>query len=353
MGDFNFCGVFEGNRKWRKSVNPPGIIVLICYIVLVAGMVSCATTGEVTIDMEAGPPQRSGGSTDPSWAFAYNGIEDMCAHSDIIVVGTADSISEIDEEQRPYTTYWNFRIELVLKGDNTKEITVGQMGSPDVPGSEISSCPLFHFGDRYLLFLNKSEVGSYYFHPQGHFMVWEDKVYSMNYILPENDALRPVPGLNPNRAELETVEEQITGIVDSVHFMFTRYSWRGPGDVIRYDAGMTREIYANLFTGDNGPGKVTLKIDKELLLEGIDLRINPAEFTVKPYGEYESRILITTAYNIAPGTYLIPVEYDFEGVGSGSRTVTLHINDPADFPEVTNEDLLKQGLPPLGGSEEE
>lgn len=353
MVDIILRGVFEGIRKRRKSVNLSAFVLLVCSAALIAGMGSCSTSEEEAIDTEEGPPKRSGGGTDPSWAFAYDSIEDMCAHSDIIVVGTADSINEIEDEHPMYTTYWNFKVASVLKGDNMKEIIVPQMGSPDVPYSDISSCPLFHPGDCFLLFLNKSETGSYYFHPQGHFMVWKDKVYSMNYVLPENDALRPVPGLNPNGTELKTVEEEITGIVDSVHFMFTRYPWRGPYDVIRCDAGMTREIYANLFSGNNGPGKVTLKTAEDTLAEGITVSIRPEEFTAEPYGEYESRILLTLAYDIAPGTYLIPVEYDFEGVGSGSRSVTIHVNDPADFPEVTNEDLIEQGLPPLGGSDEE
>ena len=345
MDNFNPYGVLESIRKWRKLIIPPSFIVLVCSAVPAAGLVSCVNTEEDTIDMEEGPPQRSGGSTDPSWAFIYDSIEDMCAHSDSIVVGEVDSISEIKDEHPMYTTYWNFKIESVLKGDDTEEIKVGQMGSPDVPYSDISSCPLFHPGDRFLLFLTKSETGSYYFHPQGHFMVWKDRVYSMNYILPEGKALRLVPGLDCNGVDLKTIEEKITGVVDSVHLMFTRYSWRGPGDVIRCDAGMTREIYASLFSGNNRPGKVTFKINEEALAENITVSIRPEEFTAGPYGEYESRILITTAYDIAPGTYLVPVEYRFEGVGSGSRTITLHINE-VDKNTVTERELREQGLLP-------
>jgi hypothetical protein len=284
MADFNFFRVFKSIKKWWKSIKP-AFVLLICSTVLAAGIVSCANTEE-----------------DPSWAFIYDSIEDMCAHSDSIVVGTADSISEIEDEHPMYTTYWNVKVESVLKGDDMEEITVSQMGSPDVPYSDISSCPLFHPGDRYLLFLSKSETGSYYFHPQGHFMVWKDRVYSMNYILPEGKALQLVPGLNCNGVELKTIEEKITGIVDSVHLMFTRYPWRGPFDVIRQDAGMTGEIYASLFSGNSGPGKVILKTDQDTLSDGITVSIRPEKFTAGPYCEYESRILITTAYDIAPGT---------------------------------------------------
>jgi hypothetical protein len=225
-----------------------------------------------------------------------------------------------------YTTYWEFSIESVLKGDDTEEITIGQMGSPYVPFSDIPSCPLFHSGDRYLLFLKKSETGSYFFHPQGHFMVWKDKVYSMNYILPAGKALRLVPGLNCNGVELKTIEEKITGIVDSVQLLFTRYKARIPGDVIRYSAGVTVEVYLSLSTGKNGPGNVSYAIDTDTLPEGITVSIRPDKFDVEPCEEYESRIIITTDYTLPSGSYQIPVQYDFKGVGSGSRDLTYNVN---------------------------
>ncbi len=350
----NLCGTSAGGGKWQIAVTAVAVMLLVSGVLWIMGAVSCTISdGETITELEEGPPQRSGGGSDASWAYGYNSIEDMCAHSDIIAVGVADRIIETKEESRHlYMTYWDFRIEKMLKGEEAGEITVVQMGSPDVPGSDFDCCPLFLPGDRYLLFLRKNESGSYSFHPQGHFMVWKDRVYSMNYILPEGDTPRPVPGFNPDGVELKTIEEEITGAVDSVHFMFTRYHYRSPGDVMRYDAGMTVDIYANLFTGNNGPVKVTYKVDTQQLPEGITPSIRPAEFDAEPHGEYESILLIIIAPDVAPGTYLIPVEYDFEGAGSGSRTVTLHINDPGLFKKVTNEDLIAHGLPPLGESAE-
>jgi hypothetical protein len=144
------------------------------------------------------------------------------------------------------------------------------MGAPDVPGSDIEAEPLFLPGDRYLLFLKKTSTGSYSFHPQGRFFIWHNKVYSMHYILSGIETLPPVPGLNCNGDDLGIIEDKITEIVDSVQLMFTSYKARSPGDVIRYDAGMTVDIYANLSTGRNGPGKVTYKINRELLPAGLE-----------------------------------------------------------------------------------
>jgi hypothetical protein len=322
------------------------LIVLILSVILLMMPVSCTSTPSY-------PPQRSGGlGPDPSWAYYYHSVSDMCTHSDVIAIGVADRIIESREEgTRMYMTYWDFRVEKILEGEEVRELTVVQMGSPDVPGSDIEADPLFLPRDRYLLFLKESSEGNYYFHPQGRFLIWENKVYSMNYILSDNAALRPVPGLNCNGDDLDTIEDKITEIVDSVQLIFTRYKARSPGDTMRYSAGMTVDIYANLSTGKNGPGKVTYKVNWEALPAGLEVSVRPAEFEAEPYTEYESILIIIIAPDVPPGTYYIPVEYDFEGVGSGSRTITLHIN-PINHDTVTNEDLIERGLKSLGESEE-
>ena len=295
----------------------PGLILFIALLI----MVSCAST-------PSPPPQRSGGlGTDPSWPFTYHSVSDMCTHSDIIAIGVADRIIESREEGTMlYMTYWDFRVEKILKGEETGELTVVQMGSPDVPASDIKADPLFLPGDRYLLFLKESNTGSLYFHPQGRFLIWENKVYSMNYILSDGAALRPVPRLDCNGVELDTIASSITETIDSVHFMFTRYKARLPCNILRYPPGITVNIYANLSTGNNGPGNITYKIDRELLPDGITVSIRPAQFDAVPYTDYESTLIITTDPDVPPGTYMIPVEYEFEVVGSGHRTITFHVN---------------------------
>jgi hypothetical protein len=321
------------------------LLAILTTIILVMS-ISCTST-------PTSPPQRSGGGSDASWAYFYLSMPDICTHSDIITVGVADRIIESREEGRHlYMTYWDFRVEKILKGEKVRELTIVQMGSPDVPGSDLDSCPLFLSGDRYLLFLRKNETGSYSFHPQGHLMVWENRVYSMNYILPSGDALPPIPELNCNGDDLATIENKITEIVDSVQLIFTRYKARSPGDVMRYEAGMTVEIYANLSTGRNGPGKVTYKVKREELPAGIDVSIRPAEFEAEPYTKYESTVTIVIGPGVSPGTYYIPVEYEFDGVGSGSRTITLHINPINQDDIVTREELIERGLLPAEGSEE-
>jgi hypothetical protein len=276
----------------------------------------------------SGPPWRSsGGGTNPSWAYTYHGFSDMCTHSDVISIGIAARIIESREEDTMlYMTYWDFKVEEILKGEKRGNLTVGQMGSPDVSGSDIKADPLFITGDRYLIFLKESEKGNLYYHPQGRYFIWDDKVYSMNYILSEGSALPSVPGIDCNGVEMDVIEDKITEMVDSVQLIFTHYKARIPGDVTRYPAGLTISVYANLFTGNNGPGKISYNIDQEKLHDGITVYIRQAEFDAEPYSEYESTLIITTDSLLPAGSYQIPVEYDFEGVGSGSRILTYNVN---------------------------
>ena len=297
------------------------LILGLMLVMLLVVPVSCTST-------PSHPPQRIGGGGEASWAFLYNNMADMCTHSDVIAIGVVDRAIESRDEGSLYMTDWAFRVEKVLKGKETGEITVVQTGSPDVPGSDMKADTLFLPGDRYLLFLRESSTGNLWFHPQGRYLVWEDKVYSMNYILLDGAALGPPRGLNCNGVDLDTIAGRITEIVDSVQLIFTRYKARVPGDIMRYPVGTTLDAYANLSTGKNGPGKITYKIDREVLPEGLEVSIKPAEFEAEPYTEYESTLIITVAPGLAPGTYQIPVEYDFEGVTSGKRTITLHVHSP-------------------------
>lgn len=295
--------------------------MVILAIIILMMAISCTSTPLY-------PPQRSGGEgQEPSWAYIYTDMADMCTHSDVIAIGTIKKLIKTAESGAMlYKSFFDFEVDEILKGDKVKKITILQTGSPDVPGSDFKSDPLFVLGDRYLLFLKEGSEGNYYFHPQGRFFIWHNKVYSMNYILSNNLALPSVSGLNCNGDDLNSIEDKIIEIVDSVQLIFTQYKARLPGDVMRYEAGMTVDIYANLSSGENGPGKVTYKVNRETLPAGIDVSIRPAEFEVEPYTEYESIVIILIAPDVSPGTYYMPVEYNFEGAVSGSRSITLHIN---------------------------
>ncbi len=301
------------------------VTVLTLFIALLT-MLSCAST-------PTPPPQRIGSGGSASWAFYFDNIADLCTYSDVVAIGVVDRVIEIvpplTERGHLYQTRWAFRVEKVLKGKDTGELIVNQTGAPNQPGSDIRDDPLFLPGERYLLFLREATSGIYFsFGPQGRYMVWEDRVYSMNHILLDGAAYHAPPGLNFDGVALNDLADDITEIVDSVQLTFTQGRARVQADVLRYPAGITLNIDAILSAGKNGPGKVTLEIDKAALPKGLEVSIRPAEFTAYPKGEYKSTIIIMTSPDLPPGTYEIPVEYDFEGVGSGHRTITFHVNPP-------------------------
>ncbi len=222
----------------------------------------------------------------------------------------------------------------MLKGKDTGELIVNQTGAPDQPGSDIREDPLFLPGERYLLFLREATSGIHFsFGPQGRYMVWEDRVYSMNHILLPEAGYHAPPGLDFDGVDLDTLVGNIVEVVDSVQLTFTQGATRLRADVLRYPAGITLNIDVTLSTGKNGPGKVTYKINEAALPEGLEISMRPAEFTAYPQSEHKSTLIIMAVPELSPGTYVISVEYEFEGVGSGHRTITFHVN-PAKISQI-------------------
>jgi hypothetical protein len=275
-------------------------------------------------------PSRIGGGGEASWAFYFDNLADLCAYSDVIAVGEVDRVVEIvvhiNVNEMLYSTRWALRVEQVLKGKETGELIINQTGAPNQPGSDIRDDPLFLPGERYLLFLREGTPGIYFsFGPLGRYMVWNNKVYSMNYILLPEAGYHAPPELDFDGVALDTLVGDIVELVDSVQLTFIQYAPRLRADILRYPAGTTLTIDATLSSGKYGPGKVTFTINRDALPEGLEVSIRPAEFTAYPRSEYKSTLIISTAPDLSPGTYEISIEYNFNGVGSGHRTITLHV----------------------------
>lgn len=305
-------------------------IVLILAVILLVP-VSCTST-------PSHPPQRIGGGGEPSWAFYFDNVADLCAYSDVVAIGVVDRVVEIvpplTEGGHLYQTRWALRVEKVLKGKETRKLIVNQSGAPDQPGSDVRDDPLFLSGERYLLFLREGTPGVYFsFGPLGRYLIWDNRVYSMNHILLPGVGYHAPPELDINGEDLDALVGIIIELVDSVQLTFTRGEPRLQADVLRYPAGITLNIDVTLSTGKNGPGKVTYKINEAVLPEGLEISMRPAEFTAYPQSEYKSTLIIVATPELSPGTYEIPVEYEFEGVGSGYRTITFHVN-PAEISQI-------------------
>jgi hypothetical protein len=319
---------------WKVSLAITVVLLLAFVLFLETGVTGCqfkevdSSSSPARDEESSSLPRRSEGQgQEPSWAYTYASMADICTYSDVIAIGTVEELIKTKEAGAMlYKSFWDFKVDEMLKGDKVKKLTILQTGSPNVPGSDFQSDPLFLSGDRYLIFLRKSSESNLFYHPQGRFFIWNERIYSMDYILPEDKAMPSVPGFNCNGVDLNTIKDKITEIVNSVQLLFTHYKTRVPSDVIRYSAGVTVQVYVSLSTGNNGPGKITYTVDSVTLPEGITTSFRPVEFVAEPYSEYESTLIITTDYKLPPGGYRISVGYDFEGIGSGNRILTFNVN---------------------------
>ncbi|MFC1976710.1 hypothetical protein ACFLWS_00345 [Chloroflexota bacterium] len=273
------------------------------------------------------PPLRAGGSDSSNYTFGFDNLSDLTAFSDMIAVVVIDRTVSVEQQYKtPYSTQWALRVEKVLKGPQFGQLLISQMGSSDVPGSDPSDDPLFLPGERYLLFLREYAPGKYgSFGPWGRYLIWNDKVYSMNHIIVGGGGYEAPPELNFVGLSLNNMVSNVVRIVDSVQLIFTQGEPRLKADVLRYPAGTTLTIDARLSSGEHGPAMVTIAIDKSGIPAALQVSLQPAEFVAYPRSVYQSTLTITMAQNLAPGDYLIPVEYDFEGVGRVPRVITIHV----------------------------
>ena len=134
------------------------------------------------------------------YARVYENLGELADEADLIVTGTIDRIIEVvpdeatkdkeDPRSRTWLTRLAFRVEKSIKGDFTDEIIIIQTGA--VGWAQEHGNPVFQPGERCFLFL-REEDGIYYpFHPYGRFRIEDDKVSSMNYVLPTGQARPPV-----------------------------------------------------------------------------------------------------------------------------------------------------------------
>jgi hypothetical protein len=235
-----------------------------------------------------------------------------------------DRAIEITRSGSAYATTWALRVEGLVKGPQMSQLTVSQTGSPDAPGSDLQGDPLFRPGESYLLFLREGAQFTY-FGPYGRYLVSDGKVYSMNYVV-DDGGYRAPAGLDFAGADVNSVVSDIAVLRDSVQMVFTQGQGRLPADVLGYPAGSAVSVDVRLSSGEHGPGGVTLKIDRSGLPAGLDVTLEPAVFVAFPRSVNASNVTVTIGPNVQAGTYRIPVEYVFEGVGQGSRVITLNVD---------------------------
>src|SRR4030042_2399481 len=131
---------------------------------------------------------------------SYESLGEMVADADLIVAGTIDRTIKVvpdeatkdkeDPRSRMWLTRSAFRVEKSIKGDFTDEIIITQIGA--LGWAEEDGNPIFEPGEGCFLFLREDDGIYYLFHPYCRFRIEDNKVSSMNFVLPTGQARPPL-----------------------------------------------------------------------------------------------------------------------------------------------------------------
>lgn len=193
-------------------------------LTLALAMVAISTFGAISCNNEVAPVDQiqldedEVGNWGVSWVMGYKTFDGLLADKDmdLIAVGVIDRVIEVTEVERSkrvttYRTAFAFKIETLLMGEEAKEVVVYQSGSPDVPSSAFSDDPIFKVGERHLLFLKENVHDSYSsIGPWGRYKIVNNKVYSLNYVLPSDRNYKPEETLDFNGLGLSAFIGDIT-----------------------------------------------------------------------------------------------------------------------------------------------
>ncbi len=153
------------------------------------------------------------------WAIYYQNIAELYQGADLIAYGKIDRVIEVQAQTISHTdrgdnihynTDFSFDISRVLKGDETGEAVIHQLGAAGK--MPVMDDPLFEPGEKYILFLRKTESGICVVlgGPQGRFKVDDGKVYSMDNAY--TDKIMISPDFSYNGIDLEYFIAYITDI---------------------------------------------------------------------------------------------------------------------------------------------
>ena len=285
-----------------------------------------------------------GPSGSASYVSSFLDIGELCNSSDVIVVGTVDKVIDVVPtewgDKMIYDARSVFRIDQVLKGKIGKEIILTKVAFNDrgVWVEGIAEDPPFEAGERWVLFLNV-DMSYNNLGPWGRYKIIDDRVYSMNRIMGDNNAYgagQPDFKLDFNGVDLSDFIASVNETLDSVVLTLTdsRIAW-AIDTAVRFDAGSFQEVNVNLSTGKYGPDSLTYTVKRvktedsvaEIPMPaGLDVTVEPAQFTAYPWNQYCSTLKLQTTPDLPPGTYWIRVCYQFGESISGYRVLMVNIN---------------------------
>jgi hypothetical protein len=332
---------------WRAAI-PVVTVLIVIGALLGTGVLPWLQGGEGPGPASTPTPPAitfaPGSAGTASWASSWENLGELCNTSDLIVVGTVDRVIEmVRAEWGPdfvYDARSAFKIDSVLKGKTGKEIVLSHMALAIPNGwmEGMAEDPPVEAGERWVFFLRRTDSGTYSnMGPWGRYKIIDDKVYSMNRVMGDNDAYIAAGGeLDFNGVDLTDFIDRVTRTLDSVVLTFNDARHHElPARAVRFDAGGFQEVDIELATGEHGPDTLTYTVrrvagkDSTIVLplpDGLEVMIAPAQFTAQPRNQYQSTLKIFTRPDLASGTYWIRVEYQLGESVSGFRVLMVNIN---------------------------
>ncbi len=178
-----------------------GIVTAITSLILLSFFTAaCDTEPGQTTDTESTTTNNKITIVSVDWAIYYQNIAELSLDADLIAYGEIDRVIEVQAQTISHTdrgdnihyyTNFSFDISQVLKGDETEEAIIHQLGAADK--MTVMDDPLFEPGEAYILFLRKTESGICYVlgGPQGRFKIEDGKVYSMDNAYTDKIVISP------------------------------------------------------------------------------------------------------------------------------------------------------------------
>jgi heat shock protein HslJ len=291
------------------------------------------------------PPELYTGTGGASWAVIPDDMAEVIANSDIIVMGIGLGYIGIEKgsgsKDSPMGTWKSgFRVDVVFKGENPREIILKHsiFQNPDGSFQTFRTDPPVQPGEKWILFLRQQDDGTYHeFGPWGRYQIINDKVYSMNRVLRNNNDYY-VNNLDFNGEDAWTFFRELQGTLSSSALTFydQRNELLAPVFGV-HTSGFSDTLDAKFSTGRSASGTITFTIrrvddqgsDAEIPMPaGLDVWMDPSELVVEPDHEYSLVLHADTSRELPVGIYWMIVDAKINDKIVASRAIIVSIHQP-------------------------
>jgi hypothetical protein len=307
--------------RWVLVVGSVMVIIAITMLWTMGVIPRLFKTGTKGIELSIEP----GLPGSASWAGNYQDFQELCNLSDLVVMGAADRYVELKpshwssrKELEFYDITTAFKVDTTIKGPEFREINLTHTirKVPEGWVEFMAEDPPVRLGERWIFFLRWIEEAGQYSElgPWGRYKIVDDRVYSMNRVLKDDNAYND-GYLDFNGISVSEFLMQVNETLNSPVMVLAQ---RGlPFRGYRNHAGVYQDVDITFWAGAGVSGNVTFKVtmidSKGLTVnDALIFTIIPAEYVVVPFSQYNSTMRFGTEVNLKPGIYDVHVGYSVD-----------------------------------------